>query len=210
MLYVCPELFTHRWELKLQQTIPELIIDIPKNIEAVLENPEGTPASSVPYEGKISSKIAQRRINLFDQRLRQLIARHYENMKHSLLKKPLDKQIASQFSPYDSSQNTWPWFYDCSKAPAIPTRELSEMPKSREVEKVTDFLQKYTIRGFSSSKSEYVRSSPLSKNTLSLIPSKNDENALSQIDLNCDDSRSVVSSFTTTHELERRRSKGVH
>ena len=50
----------------MKSTAPELIIDIPKNIEAVLDNPETTPASTEVYEGKISSKLGQRRINLFD------------------------------------------------------------------------------------------------------------------------------------------------
>jgi hypothetical protein len=90
---VAPELFIHHWDLR--HKTPELIIDVPKNIAAILENPQGTPASSEPIDGKFTTELFKKRASFFDQGLRRCLVAHYNEVKNAVLKKkPLNRPLA--------------------------------------------------------------------------------------------------------------------
>jgi len=83
ILYAAPELYIHHWDLR--HKTPELIIEVPKNIAAILENPQGTPASSEPYDGKFTTPLLNQRASFFDQALRRCAVDHYNEVRHVTL-----------------------------------------------------------------------------------------------------------------------------
>jgi hypothetical protein len=66
ILYVCPKLFIHKWEVKGSKA-PELVIEVPKNIKDVLNNYNGTTPSLEGMETHMHSEVLNRRKALFEK-----------------------------------------------------------------------------------------------------------------------------------------------
>ena len=62
LLYLCPNFYLHKWEVKNGGKTHELTIDIPKNIKQIVES-EGCeePPVSEPYENQMLSIVLEKR-----------------------------------------------------------------------------------------------------------------------------------------------------
>lgn len=63
VLEVAPKMFNHHWQLRKHRH--ELMIDVPKNIEEILEFPASTVPSPEEYESSLRSELLLRRKDYF-------------------------------------------------------------------------------------------------------------------------------------------------
>jgi hypothetical protein len=99
MLFLCPTLFIHKWELKGGKN-QELIIDIPKNIRQIVNSPGmmETP-SNEPFEGQMLSDILEKRKAELRKQLYKNAIQFFESKKQQFLEVPAYVPFIEIFDP---------------------------------------------------------------------------------------------------------------
>jgi len=137
MLYVVPDFFLHRWDVKSDKA--ELYIDIPANIKEIcarLASNQPVQVSNEPLIGTVSQETFAARKTMFRK---QLVTLTYKTCIAYHI--ALGKQMAYDFKDWPAG------FYEgLEELPAIPLTDLKPIPKVQKAESVSTYLQKFDIR----------------------------------------------------------------
>ena len=71
----------------------------------------------------------------------------YENKVEEYKEVAANRPMLEVFSPFDETARYWPVCFDFSKLPPIPKAQLNEVPKSKRIESISEYLAKHSIKG---------------------------------------------------------------